>query len=152
MLLLAASFWSPAAEPLQDQTQVAKDFVGLLSRGDFAGALQQCDGAMLAALPGAKLKEIWQSLTAQAGPFQKQLRTRTEKMAGYDIVFVTSQFEKAKVDIKVVLNSKRQVAGLFFLPGTEPAAPCHFRPTCAPRLSRKSRSPLGRGSGRCRGL
>jgi dienelactone hydrolase len=78
---------------------------------------------MLAALPGTKLKEIWESLTTQAGPFQKQLHTRTEKMAGYDIVFVTSQFEKAKVDIKVVLNSKRQVAGLFFLPGSEPAAP-----------------------------
>ena len=123
LLVLAVCVWSPAAEPLQDQTQAAKDFVSLLSHGDFAGALQQCDGAMLAALPGAKLKEVWQSLTTQAGPFQKQLHARTEKMAGYDIVFVTSQFEKDKVDIKVVLNSKRQVAGLFFLPGTEPAAP-----------------------------
>jgi dienelactone hydrolase len=123
LVFLATSVWIRAAEPVQDQTQAAKDFVGLLSRGDSAGALKQCDGAMLAALPGAKLKEIWQSLTTQAGPFQKQLQTRTEKMAGYDIVFVTSQFEKAKVDIKVVLNSKRQVAGLFFLPGTEPAAP-----------------------------
>jgi dienelactone hydrolase len=123
LLFLAIAFWIRAAEPVQDQTQAAKDFVGLLSRGDFAGALEQCDGAMLAALPGAKLNEVWQSLTTQAGPFQKQLQTRTEKMAGYDIVFVTSQFEKTKVDIKVVLNSKRQVAGLFFLPGTEPAAP-----------------------------
>ena len=123
LLLLAVCVWIPAAEPLQDQTQAARDFVSLLSHGDFAGALQQCDGAMLAALPGTKLKEVWQSLTANAGPFQKQLHTRTEKMAGYDIVFVTSQFEKDKVHIKVVLNSKRQVAGLFFLPGTEPAAP-----------------------------
>ena len=123
LLLLTVSFWSGAAEPLQDQTRSAQDFVGLLSRGDFAGALQQCDAAMLAALPGEKLKEIWQSLTIQAGPFQKQLHSRTEKLAGYDIVFVTSQFDKTKVDIKVVLNSKRQVAGLFFLPGTESAAP-----------------------------
>jgi uncharacterized protein len=123
LLLLVVAFWIRAAEPVQDQARAAKDFVGLLSRGEFADALKQCDGAMLAALPGEKLKEIWQSLTTQAGPFQKQLQTRTEKTAGYDIAFVTSQFEKAKVDIKVVLNSKRQVAGLFFLPGTEPAAP-----------------------------
>jgi uncharacterized protein len=121
--MLAVSFSVRAAEPVQDQTQAAKDFVGLLSRGDFAGALKQCDGTMLAALPGTKLKEIWESLITQAGAFQKQLQTRAEKMPGYDIVFVTSQFEKTKVDIKVVLNSKRQVAGLFFLPGTEPAAP-----------------------------
>ena len=123
LLFLAISFWIRAAEPVQDQTQAAKEFVGLLSQGNFAGALKQCDATMLAALPGEKLKEIWQSLADQAGPFQKQLQTRTEKMAGYDIAFVTSQFEKAKVDIKVVLNSKRQVAGLFFLPGSEPAAP-----------------------------
>jgi dipeptidyl aminopeptidase/acylaminoacyl peptidase len=145
LLLLAASCWLRAAEPVQDPTQAAKDFVGLLSRGDFAGAVKRFDGTMLVALPEAKLKEVWQSITASAGPFQKQLRTRTEKFAVYDIVFVTGQFEKAKLDVKVVFNSKRQVAGLFFVPATEPAAPLPPPSYVRPEAFREKPVTVGQG-------
>jgi uncharacterized protein len=131
-LLLAVSLRAKADEPLRDPTSVAKDFVDLLSHENFAGAVQRFDPTMLAALPEAKLKEAWQSVTASAGPFQKQLQTRTEQMAGYDIVFVTSQFRNAKLDVKVVLNARRQVAGLSFLPAMAPVAllpePVYVRP------------------------
>jgi hypothetical protein len=39
-----------------------------------------------------------------------------EEKPGYKIVFVTCQFERAMLDTKVVFDSKRQVAGLFFVP------------------------------------
>lgn len=121
LLLLGSALCTRAAEP--DSAQVATNFVGLLSQGNFAAAVQGFDGAMLAALPEPKLKEVWQSVTGSAGSFQKQLGTRTEKMGGYEIVFVTSQFEKARLDIKVVLNARRQVSGLFFAPATAPTVP-----------------------------
>jgi len=46
---------------------------------------------------------------------------RTEKVQGYDVVLVTCQFEKLTLDTKVVLNSERKVAGLFFVPSRAPA-------------------------------
>jgi dienelactone hydrolase len=146
VLFLAGCLWLQAAEQGKDQTQAAKDFVDLLSRGDFAGAVQQFDPTMVTALPEAKLKEIWQQLTTGAGSFRKQLRTRNEAMAGYDIVFVTGEFEKAKVDIKVVFNSKRQVAGLFFLPAAEPTAP--LPPPAYVRLEAFREKPVTIGQGK----
>jgi len=71
---------------------------------------------MKGALPEPKLREAWQTLLQQAGPFQKQLGTRQQAQAGYQIVFVTCQFERAALDIKVVFNTRQQVAGLFFVP------------------------------------
>jgi len=78
----------------------------------------QYDATMKGALPEPKLREAWQTLLQQAGPFQKRLGTRQEAQAGYQIVFVTCQFERATLDIKVVFNAERQVAGLFFVPAT----------------------------------
>ena len=123
VLLLVASFPAVADGPLRDPTSVAKDFVDILSHENFAAAVQRFDTTMLAALPEPKLKEAWQSVISSVGPFQKQLRTRTEQMGGYDIVFVTSQFANANLDIKVVLNAKRQIAGLFFQPAAAQTAP-----------------------------
>jgi hypothetical protein len=71
---------------------------------------------MKGALPEPKLREAWQTLLQQAGPFQKRLGTRQDVQDGYQIVFVTCQFERAALDVKVVFNAGREVAGLFFVP------------------------------------
>jgi dienelactone hydrolase len=76
---------------------------------------------MRTALPEPKLRETWQTLQAQAGPFQKQLGARATKLAGYDVVLVTCQFKQMALDAKVVFDAKRRVAGLFFVP-SHPAA------------------------------
>lgn len=101
-------------------TASARDFVDLLSKEDFTAAVARYDGVMAAALPEPKLREAWESLQSQTGPFRKQIRMRTEKVPGYDVVLVTCQFEKAFVDTKVVFDSNGKVAGLFFLPATPP--------------------------------
>jgi uncharacterized protein len=94
----------------------AEQFVELLVKGDFAGAEAKFDATMKTALPEAKLRDTWKTLTQQVGAFQKQLRTRASDQAGYKVMLVTCQFEKAQLDIKVVLDGKGQVAGLFFQP------------------------------------
>jgi len=68
------------------------------------------------ALPAEKLREVWNSLIAQSGPFVEQAGTRREKILLYDVIFVTCKFERAVLDAKVVFNDKHQVAGLFFVP------------------------------------
>jgi uncharacterized protein len=93
----------------------------LLANKDFAGAVGQFDDTMRTALPEPKLKETWETLQTQAGPFQKQLGVRATKLAGYDVVLVTCQFKQMALDAKVVFDAKGRVAGLFFVP-SHPAA------------------------------
>ena len=102
-------------------TSAGKKFVELLAKEDFAGAVGQFDDKMRTALPEPKLQETWQTIQAQAGPFQKQLGVRATKLAGYDVVLVTCQFKQMALDAKVVFDAKGRVAGLFFVP-SHPAA------------------------------
>jgi len=102
-------------------TRAGKDFVELLAKEDFAGAVGRFDDTMRIALPEGKLRETWQTLQAQAGAFQKQLGVTETKLAGYDVVLVTCQFKQMVLDAKVVFDTNAKVAGLFFVP-SHPAA------------------------------
>lgn len=105
-----------AGKPAADLRAAGAQFVDLLAASDFAGALARFDSAMTGTLPQPKLEAAWQTVQQQAGPFKKQLRARVETIAGYNVVFVTCQFEHANLDVKVVFDARQQVAGLFFVP------------------------------------
>ncbi len=92
------------------------EFVELLVKQQFSAVTENFDEAMKNALPHEKLEERWKSTIGQMGPFKQQIGVRTEKQLGYDVVFVTCEFEKGYLDVKVVYNDKKQVAGLFFVP------------------------------------
>jgi len=95
---------------------MAKDFVDLLVKRDYAKAVTNFDGTMTKALPADKLQEVWNTIIAQTGAFVEQLGVRKEKTLQYDVVFVTCKFEKATLDAKVVFDRKKQISGLFFVP------------------------------------
>lgn len=97
-------------------------FVDLLAKEDFSAAVAQFDGAMKTALPEVKLRETWQALTKEAGSFKQRLQSRALKVGAYDVILVTSEFERTKLDVKVALNSRGQVSGLYFVPTTAGAA------------------------------
>ncbi len=124
MMLALAILVALALLPVQagaaDVAAAGKDFVNLLAKQDFAAAVARYDATMKTALPETKLRETWVAVQTQAGAFQKQVRARTQKVQGYDVVLVTCQFEKMALDTKVVFDSQGQVAGLFFLP-SQPA-------------------------------
>ena len=92
------------------------EFVKLLAAEQFVTAVEHFDETMKNALPVEKLEEAWKFTTSQVGAFKRQMGSRTEKQGEYDTVFVTCEFEKGPLDVKVVYNSERQVAGLFFVP------------------------------------
>jgi uncharacterized protein len=115
-----------AESPSNDLISAATRFVDLLVKEDFAGAVAQFDSTMKSALPEAKMREVWQTLQKQVGPFKQRLRARAEKVGGYDAVFVTCHFEGADLNAKVVFNADRQIAGLFFVPSE--AGPDSFAP------------------------
>ena len=88
----------------------------LLAKEDFASSVKWFDAAMTNAMSEATLKQTWASVKGQAGKFKKQVKTRTEKVQGYDAVFVTCEFEKANLDVQVVFDSQKKVAGLRIVP------------------------------------
>ncbi len=127
ILLLMALILATVVAPVQsslaapDPKALGEQFVDLMAKKDFAAAVARCDGTMKAAMPEAKMKSVWEALQGQVGAFQKRVHTRMTKTAGYDVAFVTCEFERAKLDTKVVLNSEGRVSGLFFVPSTADA-------------------------------
>jgi hypothetical protein len=110
---------SPAGQPVGPATDLSAagaQFVDLLVKQDFTGAVSQFDPTMKTALPEEKLREVWQTIQQQAGTFESRLRTRVETIAGYDVVFVTCHFGHADLDAKVVFDADKRIAGLFFVP------------------------------------
>src|SRR5580658_9451746 len=77
-----------AESPSTNLISSATQFIDLLVKEDFAGAVAQFDSTMKNALPEAKLREVWQTLQKQAGPFKQRLRSRVETVGVYDVVFV----------------------------------------------------------------
>jgi dienelactone hydrolase len=100
----------------------AQAFVKLLEKGEFKKATKDFDATMKEKMPPDKLEEVWKGLIQQVGPFKKQGGTRTQKVQGYDIVFVTCEFEKQTLVTRVVFNKDKQIAGLFFQAKKEAAA------------------------------
>ena len=126
-------------------TSAGKQFVELLAKEDFAGAVARFDATMKTALPEPKLRETWQALQAQAGPFQKQLGARATKVTGYDVVLVTCQFERTALDTKVVFDAKGRVAGLFFVPSHAAADASGPPPYARTNAFREKQFTVGRG-------
>jgi dienelactone hydrolase len=126
-LFLLAAFVAFAIVPFRafsataDPGALGDQYVYLLIKGDFAGAVARHDATMRSAMPEPKLRETWQTLQKQAGGFKKRLKTHTLKISAYDVALVTCEFERTKLDVKVVFNSQGEVAGLFFLPSTADA-------------------------------
>ncbi|MCW5552402.1 MAG: alpha/beta fold hydrolase [Verrucomicrobiae bacterium] len=120
-ILLGSLSSLEAAALTEDQlSRRAEAFVDDLHAGRFTNALAHFDETMTAALPADKLAATWQTVTRQAGAFQRRHGTRTEDLSPYRIVLVTCEFSQAWLDAKVVFNQAGQIAGLFFLPARKP--------------------------------
>jgi hypothetical protein len=99
-----------------DFTGPGRGFVEMLVKGDYAAAVAKFDKTMKGVMPEAKLAEAWLSLLQQVGPFDKIDSVSQKKEQGYDVVYVTCVFERARVNVKVVYNTKKEISGLWFVP------------------------------------
>ena len=99
-----------------DPATLAKHFVDMLAKQDFASAVKRFDTIMTGAMDEVKLRQTWAGVLGQAGAFKKQAGVRVGKEQGLDCVYVTCEFERATLDVKVVYDAKRQVSGLWILP------------------------------------
>lgn len=122
LIILACAMLSCAPKKVQEAPNAAQiippaqEFVNQLVQKDYTGAAKKFDDTMMKALPPDKLQSTWETLLQQAGAFKSQVGVRTEKQNQYSAAFITCQFEKAKLDVKVVFDDKNQVTGLWFTP------------------------------------
>jgi hypothetical protein len=96
--------------------QAGSKFVEQLAEEQFEDAVNTFDETMAGLISPEKLEELWVELLEKSGTFQKQVSTRRETYLQYEIVFVTCQFDNGKLDVKVVYDQSKRIAGLFFVP------------------------------------
>jgi uncharacterized protein len=111
-----------AADPTPPDTFTtrAKAFATALTQKKYDAASADFTPEMQKALPLDKLKSVWESVLGQYGPFQKTLGSRTETRGQYQIVYVTCQFEKDKLDMRLVYSADKKLGGLQFVPSKPP--------------------------------
>lgn len=103
-----------------NNVQSAREVISMLSKGQFKEIIARFDSTMKKAAPEPRLRAIWTSLIAQTGKLKAELSDSSFVFNGYNIVIVTCQFEKSKLDVKVVFDKNSKIAGLFFAPHVEP--------------------------------
>ncbi|MHB9150639.1 MAG: alpha/beta hydrolase [Thermoleophilia bacterium] len=114
-----SSTTATSTSPVAD---AAVAFVELLVKGSFSEAAGRFDETMRQALPEQKLREVWTQVQQQAGAFQEIIGARAERQSGYDVALVAVRFGTTLLDVRVVYDGERRVAGLFFVPTTSPSA------------------------------
>jgi dienelactone hydrolase len=103
----------------QEALALADKFYDLLVvQQDYAGAYALFDDQMKAAITESQLKELWPTLPQQVGPFQsRSAATLALRKDPYQRVVVPLQFEKAALDMLVVVDmTTGKIGGLFFQP------------------------------------
>lgn len=102
---------------------LGRAFVELLASKKFEPATSTFDATMKSGLPPELLQKTWEGLEASAGPFERIAGVRSEAAGAYRIVLVTCQFRGgARLDAKLAYDAGGSIAGLFFIPTTEPYA------------------------------
>ena len=105
----------PVISKANDITDIAKEFFNLLLQEDFKTAETYFDATMKTALPEEKLKDGWKGFITNAGNFKKETVTKKDKAGEYDVVYITCEFEKTPVDVKIAFNSAKEISGLWFI-------------------------------------
>lgn len=93
----------------------AKEFIGLLQKGDYNSAYQKVDSNLGFKLTPEKLGAIWQNLTTKTGSVQEFKEAKVENVSGYMVVTQVVKFEKGHVDIKIALDNSLRVADMRFV-------------------------------------
>jgi dienelactone hydrolase len=94
----------------------AQQIVTQLAQGDFA-AVEQCLADNIKPfLPIGKLQATWQGLEQQVGAFQKQGKTSAVQTQHGLVQVVTCAFERASLDVNVVLNGAGEIIDLTITP------------------------------------
>ena len=115
----SAASAEPVDKPL---AALAADIVRWLDSGDNAEVFALFDQDMRKAMSEQQLAELWPTLEGHFGELIKQLGTREKDKGGYHAVLVTCQFDKAVMDVRLVFDGERHLAGIQVTPSNDASA------------------------------
>jgi hypothetical protein len=93
-----------------------RGMIELLADEEFDKATKDFDDTMKTEMSAAKIRETWRGFIAKFGAFKKQGKIRLERKDEYEIVLVPCAFTRGSLDVQVVFNSEKKIAGLSFRP------------------------------------
>jgi hypothetical protein len=99
----------------------ARAFLDSLSNGDFEAAAADFDETMMKVSGPDKLEEFWKQVPEKLGVFKRQTAARRGRLAGYEVAYVTCEFEKVTLDARVVFDKDKKISGFQFVPSLPPA-------------------------------
>ena len=121
---LALLLLAPQANLVDRSKSVAES----LDKNEFDAVSAQFDPAMQKALPKASLEKTWGLLHMQLGSLKKTGKSRQVKADPYEVVFVECEFERGKLELKLVYDKSEKIAGMFMLPVGSYAVPKYAKP------------------------
>ena len=94
----------------------AQQIVTQLAQGDFA-AVEQCLADQIKSILSVEaLRAVWQGLEQQVGAFQEQEKTSVLQTPQGLVQVVTCTFERASLDVNVILNAAGKIVSLTIMP------------------------------------
>lgn len=111
-----------AGEPPEDRTHAeqidrARELLAMLRDGQYLEFEAAQNDIMRQKMNADVLRQIWAAVESNAGVYEKEINVTTATMKDMVVVDLVSQFASAVLNIRITLDAKGQVAGLYFLPG-----------------------------------
>ena len=94
----------------------AQQIVTQVAHGDFAAVEQRLADRIKPFIPVGTIKATWQGLEQQFGAFQEQGKTSAVQTQDGPVQVVTCVFERARLDVNILLNGADEIIGLTVTP------------------------------------
>lgn len=114
--------------PQTNLVERSKSVAESLDNNEFDAVSAQFDEAMQKALPKPSLEKTWTLLHKQLGSLKKTGKSRQVKSEPYEVVFVECEFERGKLELKLVYDKAEKIAGMFMLPAGSYSVPKYAQP------------------------
>ena len=101
---------------------IANGLLDQLDAGDFGGAEARFDARMAAAVPAAKLKELWESLPGQTGAATGRGEPTVTAADGVQVVDIPLHYEHGELLAQIAIDPEGNIAGFFIKPAPPPKA------------------------------
>jgi hypothetical protein len=107
---------SQSESPDDIRLTITKNVMNEISQDELGSVRNQFSPDLKDSLTEAEMRVEITELTRVAGTFQKQISQTTRSMQGRPIYVSRCQFEKFKVELKLVFNDENQITDVWLLP------------------------------------
>ena len=128
LLIVPLMLGGPGLSRAQDQSSDAarltltKTVMDEIAGGQFTRVCDHFSPDIKDLVTADKLEFVWHRLMAASGPFQKQVSQTTRNVRG-DMIYVSkSQFEKSKVELRLMFDDDNQITHIWIAPVSDLSA------------------------------